>query len=131
MKTVTIVTALVIVLASLAFHTSYMKGLTECPPGDVCYKVDASEKVRWRPGGYDTVLFKVTWYVNHEHVNNTWTGEGEVDAWNECWNLTDRGRYCEIHVVRPEFVWGDPKMDDLGHEVLHGFLDTDEGEFHE
>jgi hypothetical protein len=136
MKQGIVLTVALFAIAAVALVADYKHRTAkepECPYGFVCYAVDESEEVQWRDG-YDTVTFTVKWYYTYEQLQAFWTaegGEGEVDAWNECWDFEDGSRRCDIHVVRPRYVWGDPRIDDLGHEVLHGFLDTEEGNFHE
>lgn len=123
---------LLAVCATALFWSGFMFGYDECPSTAVCYYTDKTEKVRWfAEGTPDMACFKPFWYDSYEDVQASWPEEGEVDAWNECLDLQDNIRYCEIHVVRPQYVYGDPAMDDLGHEVFHGFIDTELGDFHQ
>lgn len=99
----------------------------ECPDEFICYTVNGGERVT--PVGDNTIAHvQVYWYDSYEDLQNEWakTEEGKVDAWSECFPHIEFDQLCEIHAVRPEYVWGDPRIDDLGHELLHTLW----GDFH-
>lgn len=51
----------------------------------------------------------------------------DVAAWSECETIVEQNiAWCEIWMVIPTNVLGDPHMDGLGHETLHGLI----GDFH-
>lgn len=120
----------IVVIMTWCVSLGYVIGdaVKECPSGNVCYQVDSSERVDWEAGPeHDAVTFQVTWYDSYEELREDLDLE-DGDALSDCYEYSDGKRGCDIYVVRPEFVWGDPRIDDLGHEVLHGFL---EGDWHD
>ena len=73
----------------------------------------------------------VHWYDSDAEVTQAWQsmgGDGEVWGFSECEAQVeyDYGA-CEIWVPRPRYLEGDPYMETLGHEVLHGLM----GRFHD
>jgi len=120
-----VTTIMLVAFTLVACESAYREG--ECPEGNICYDIDAGERVA--PTTDNTIAHvQVHWYDSYEDLQNEWakTEEGEADAWSECFPHVEFDRICEIHVVRPEFVWGDPRIDDLGHELLHTLW----GDFH-
>lgn len=74
----------------------------------------------------DSLLITVNWYDSIEELQEA-IGEEDTEAISECEVHPDRDiGWCEIWVVRPTKVLGDPNMDALGHEVLHGLW----GDYH-
>ncbi len=52
----------------------------------------------------------------------------EADGWSECLtDLENNIAWCDVYVTLPTHVLGDPHMDALGHEIMHGLT----GDFHE
>ena len=52
----------------------------------------------------------------------------EIWGWSDCaWDEDDSAAWCDIYVVKPDFVHADMNIDTIGHEVLHGAC----GGFHE
>ena len=45
----------------------------------------------------------------------------EIWGWSDCaWDEDDNAAWCDIYVVKPDFVHADMNIDTIGHEVLHG-----------
>lgn len=95
--------------------------------------VPAKDEVCYKPD-------KLPWCVAEDRGNIVW----EYDITNVCVTMhwTNRSRdwgrsecehhpeenfaYCEVWQRRPKKVWGDPNMETLGHESMHGYA----GDFH-
>jgi hypothetical protein len=103
----------------LAFAVGFFLGLvlTAFAEEEYCYK----------PYGQPVIS---TSYVSNVLVTVNWIEPGsspDAEAWSECEiNELHNIAWCEVWVPRPLRPLGDPYMDALGHEVLHGLL----GDFH-
>ncbi len=90
---------------------------------DVCYTAYGAEIIP--TDDVRNLLVSVNFYDTTEQLVLA-VGE-DVAAWSECEVHPDKNiGWCEIWVVRPKRVLGDPAMDALGHEVLHGLW----GDYH-
>lgn len=78
------------------------------------------------------LLISVNWFDTLDELESVLerrTGEDQTgtEGYSECETYAERDiGWCEIWVVRPTYVLGDPNMDSLGHEVLHGLM----GDYH-
>ena len=89
--------------------------------------VATAEEVCYEPYGQEVTG---THLVTNLVISVRWIDpEGSEDeAWSECEIQEDFNiGWCDIWVPMPVKVLGDPYMDALGHEVLHGLI----GDFHE
>ncbi len=70
------------------------------------------------------LLVSAFWYDSEDEVS--WAVGQPAAAWSECiWSDDGIMGWCDIYTVEPVEVLGDPHMDALGHEVLHGFWGPD------
>ena len=64
--------------------------------------------------------------LNMEHVRLNYDHE-RIRAWSKCrWDEKNNVSFCDIYVLRPEFVYTDKALEALGHEMWHGVA----GRFH-
>lgn len=78
------------------------------------------------------LLITVNWFDTEEELAEAVSARGyEVEEsleLSECEIHPEQDiGWCEVWLVKPRTVIGDPFMDSLGHEALHGFF----GDFHE
>lgn len=74
----------------------------------------------------NNVSLTVHWYNTVEELGSA-TGQHDAEALSSCEHYPVANMaFCEVWVARPRNVVGDPQMDSLGHEVLHGLM----GDFH-
>lgn len=100
----------------------------------VCYMNDGERVVPEYEVEY--LMTKVNWFDTTQEMraavlarNPDWD-VSDMEGYSECTPYTEGVTVvmsCEIWVERPQFVFGDPRMDSLGHEILHGLM----GGFHE
>ena len=93
----------------------------------LAFSGSASEQYCYEPYGSPVIA---THHVSNLMISVNWIDDdvGDSEAWSKCEiNEKHNTGWCEIWVKRPQKVIGDPAMDALGHEVLHGLL----GDFHD
>ena len=80
------------------------------------------------------VTLQMHWYDDSEELNADYillaepADHDEVWGWSNCsHDAENNSAWCDIYVVKPQFVHADMNVDTIGHEVLHASC----GDFHE
>lgn len=113
---------------------------------DACYPHSAYGKEICFPSGervtsdsiedINEVIIKTIWYDSYEEVTAAYheAFNPELDEplheddMLEGWSQADWSDHfglwvCELHLIKPEYVFGDTRMDALGHELYHCLVD--------
>lgn len=109
-----------IVIAYLLFFM-----MNEAPAEDVCFE-NGDEPVK-PEYVVSNMLFTVNWFNTAEELEAVVSALGyEVDEsleLSECEVHPEQDiGWCELWLVIPKTVIGDPFMDSIGHEAAHGFF---------
>ena len=75
------------------------------------------------------------YYDDRDELNLDWNTYGnpeesdeEIWGWSDCaWQPRDNAAWCDMYVMKPEFVHGDMDIDTAGHELTHATC----GDFHD
>lgn len=80
------------------------------------------------------VTLQMHWYEDSAELNADYityadpADHDEVWGWSNCsHDAENNSAWCDIYVVKPDFVHADMNVDTIGHEVLHASC----GDFHE
>ena len=80
------------------------------------------------------VTLQMHWYDDSAELNADYilladpADHDEVWGWSNCsHDAENNSAWCDIYVVKPDFVHADMNVDTIGHEVLHASC----GDFHE
>lgn len=87
----------------------------------VCYEVPASDQVV----RLDRQSSKLI--ITFKHVNTPFNYNGDAVLGLTRWSVIGDTAFCNIYADLPEQVYGDQRMEVLGHEFLHCLT----GSFHE
>jgi hypothetical protein len=93
--------------------------LTPAQGEEVCYGPSEGQLVT--PTSNVSVVVSVFhWQENHEMIQVLFD-DPMISGASACEIQEDKNiAFCDHYVVMPKYVYGDPAMDTIGHEVLHG-----------
>lgn len=95
---------------------------------------DMREPVKCEFAHLKYLTLQMHWYDDSATLNADYIAyaepadEDEVWGWSNCdHDEENNSAWCDIYVVKPDYVHADMNIDTIGHEVLHGAC----GDFHD
>ena len=91
---------------------------------EVCYEAYGSPVNKDGIMNVKHLMISIDWSLDEEELSLK-VGEPAA-AFSEClWSDDGIMGWCDIWAIEPDRVLGDPHIDGLGHEALHGFWGPD------